>query len=129
MTDEQIFNKRIGQFLKEQPNSNASKLIREIVAEYPNYKSYFSIFDDLTFRLGMGFLNTAVLNESDKIIGYVPQFKFYPENLISEKDEITDLVSSAHPMTRKGSMTFLTKEVVYKLMRIKNLNELIKVKV
>lgn len=128
MTDEQIFNNQINQFLKEQPNSSASKLIRKILAEYPKYNSYFSIFDDLTHRVGIGFLNTPILNKANKIIGYVPQFKFYPENLILEKVAVIDLVSSEHPMTREGSMTFLAKEVIYKLMRIKNINELIKLK-
>lgn len=128
MTDEEIFNRRVEKFLKEQPNSNASALINRIITEYPNYKSYFSLFDDFTYRIGMGFLNTAVTNNTNKIIGYVPQFKFYPENLISEKCAVINLVSPNHPMTREGLMKLLSKEVVYKLMRVKNLAELLKLK-
>ena len=56
----------------------------------------------MTHTIGIGLFNTPLYNKSNKNIGYISQLQFYSENLISERVDIIDLVSSAYPITEEA---------------------------
>lgn len=119
MNEDQIFNKRIEQFLKEQPDSNASLLIKLLIDSYPQYQNYHTIFDDFCHKIGLGFC--AV--ESTKSNYYVPTFKYYPDNKLKEDPREEPLINRNLPISYQKTITFLAKEVVYRLMRVRNIEE------
>lgn len=75
MNEAEIFNKRIRTFLKEQPDSSASNLIKRIIESFGQSNNYHTIFDDFTYRIGLGFFNDEIVNKNYKTIGYIPCLK------------------------------------------------------
>ncbi len=126
MKVEYIFNKEIKSFFVEVPNSDATEVIRKIESTDPNYTSYYSLFDDFAFKLGIGFLAIPVENEkTGRLYGYYPAFNFYPDNIINEKPRCKTLVEPESPMTIRQVYSFLAKELLYRIMRVRNLDYII----
>lgn len=125
MTAEKAFNNRIDVFLNEDPKSSASLLVQKILNKYPHNNNYHTALDNFCLRIGLRFLNKEILNNKSKTIGYIPYFKYSPHNLLNEEPRIEELVEKDNPMSSKGANTFLAKELVYKLMRVKNIEELL----
>ncbi len=127
MNPESIFNNTIKKFLKEGEKGNNAQLINEVMRLNSNYKSlgYFAIFDDFCFRLGFGFFLQGIIDKNEKIIGYIPSFKYYPDNSLGE-DPREEPIKSETPISMEVGYKIMAKEVVYKLRRIIDLEELIR---
>lgn len=122
MTGEQAFENRIKRFLKEQPDSTASITIKKLESYYPNFRSYYSLFDEFSFRLGIGIIAKEVVgSKTNKTIGYVPCLKYYADNLLKEEPRVEPLVSGTTPLKLNHCYDYLAKELLYRIMRIQNL--------
>jgi len=121
MQKDKIFNKCIDLFLKEQPDSSASQFIKLIIDSHPQYRNYHTIFDDLCYKIGLGFYGV----ESIKKNYYIPVFKYYPDNILEEEPREEFLINKNYPISFKKVYTYLAKEIVYRLMRIKNINQIL----
>ncbi|WP_214161345.1 hypothetical protein [Litoribacter ruber] len=125
MTAEQSFDRRIKKFLHEQPNSDASKTILKIEKLYPGFKSYYALFDDFLYKLGLVMNAQIIVNKNYKTIGYIPSIKYYPENLLNEEPRIEKLISELSPLSLESSYEFLAKEILYRIMKVRDLNSII----
>lgn len=125
MTSEQAFSRRIKKFLSEQPESNASQTIRKIEILNPNFNTYYGLFDDFAFKLGLGIIAIEIVNKNYKTIGYIPSIKYYPDNLLNEEPRTDRLISEASPLRLNKSYEYMAKELLYRIMRVPNLEELI----
>lgn len=126
MTPEQSFNRRIKRFLTEQPQSTASTTIRQVVMLNPGHKNYYSLFDSFSFRLGIGIIAQGIINKNGKTIGYVPSIKYYPGNSLKEEPRVESLISETAPLSLSRCYEYLAKELLYRIMRVPDLNSLIK---
>ena len=126
MTVEQAFDKRIQKFLDEQPNSSASKTIRQIERSNPSFKSFYILFDDFTYKLGIEMIARDVVNErTGKILGYIPCIKYSSNKFLNEKPRVEPLIDSEFPLNLIDCYEYLAKELLYRIMRIQDLDELI----
>lgn len=126
MTSEQAFNQRIKKFLLEEPESTASKTIRRIEKFNPNFNSYYQLFDDFAFELGLGMIASEIVNKNYKTIGYIPSIKYYLDNPLNEEPRIDKLISESLPLSLNKCYEFLAKELLYRIMNISNLETVIK---
>ncbi len=126
MTTKQAFDKRIKRFLKEQPTSTASRIIRKIENQNPNHDSYYSLFDNFSFEIGLGIIAKEVVNrKTDKTIGYIPFLKYYSDNILNEKPRVVSLTSCSSPLSLNQCYDYLAKELLYRIIRIENLDTII----
>lgn len=125
MTAEQSFNKRIKRFLSEQPQSDASDIIRQVEKQNPDFTSHYELFDDFVFKLGLRILVQEIVSKNHKTIGYIPSIEYYPNNLLKEEPRVAKLVSKLSPLSLNKSYEYLAKELLYRLMRVSDFNALI----
>lgn len=123
MKSEQIFNRRIAKFLKEQPETSISHFIQRIMSSSSSSKNYYSAIKDLADKVGLKFFAEEVSRGR-----YLPYFKYDKDGL--SKRESTDsnkeyLLSEVSPMTFNDVITYLASEVIYKLRRVKNIEKII----
>jgi hypothetical protein len=121
---EKAFNRELDIFIKDYPNSSASRVLREIAASYPHYTSFYRMFDDLSARLGIGMLTVPVEVQRGKD-KFIPALSFQPGNLLGEKPGISHLVSDQCPMDLDQAYTKLAKETLYLLQRTNDIKGLI----
>lgn len=121
MTPEQAFSRRIKKFLSEQPESNASKTIRQMEQLNPHFTSYYGLFDELAYKLGIGMIAAEIVNRNYKTIGYIPSIKYYPDNLLDEEPRTKPLISESSPLSLNKCHEYLAKEVLYRIMRVPDL--------
>ena len=125
MTPEQSFNKRINRFLIEQPESNASKTIRQIELLNPGFKSYYGLFDDFAFKLGVSINADEIGNKNHKTIGYIPSITYHSNNLLKEEPRDHRLISEVSPLSLNKCFDYLAKELLYRIMRVPDLDKVI----
>ena len=120
MIHEESFNNGVIQFLNDDPNSDYSKLLKNIQKIYPQKKSFYSLLDSLVYELGFDFLTIPieVHKGADK---YIPCFRYYKRNELGEQERIQKLIDDDSAMSIKEVYSFLGKETVYRLMRIPDL--------
>lgn len=125
MKTETVFNKRIQEFLDEGSEGNNAQLINSIINLKPNYKnlSYYTVLDDFCLKLGLGFFEQKIIDNKDKVLGYVPSFKYYNNNLLREFPR-EEPINSNTPIPLSNAFKTMAKEVVYRLRRVSNLREL-----
>lgn len=110
------FNKQINELLCENPQSSASKLIRSIMESSKIDGDFYTVFDDLSGRVGIGYLAHPVLDKNYKVVGYKPRLKYYPNNLLEIEPYTEELISNY--LTFSRCYAYLAKEFVYRLMKI-----------
>ena len=126
MIDNKVFNQKISE-IESLKGSNASKTIINIKKFNVYNLDFCNFFDDFCFGIGLGFENIAVYAEkTDKLLGYIPRLKFYPENIFQETETYIDLTNSV--LDIKSSSKLLAKETLYKIMRGENFENYIKEK-
>lgn len=123
MKSEQIFNRRIAKFLREQPDASSTHFIQKVMSNATSPKDYYSTIKDLADKVGLKFFAEEVSRGR-----YLPYFKYDKKGLL--KGEITDsdkeyIISDVPPMTFNNVITYLASEVVYKLKDVKNIEEII----
>lgn len=116
------FNRKIDEFLKNQPNSSSSETIRLIKRYYPNHKNYYSLFDNLAFRLGFEFSLEEVLNpQTNKVKGYIPYMIYFKDNFFKKEPGRENLVRNNSILTRAKSYELLAKETLYRFQSVSDL--------
>lgn len=80
MNAARAFNKKIKKFLKEQPDSIPSNIIRKVISVYPEGKCYYEIFDDFSYYMGINLSYQPLLNRNNNIKGYIPLLKYHDDN-------------------------------------------------
>jgi hypothetical protein len=125
LSPEDAFNKRIKMILKEQ--SGSSKVIEKISRAFPDQKSYYSLFDDIGYKLGIGIVAQSVYKgESDRLLGYIPHLKYYPENPLGERPRDFALNGDTdRPLKLNEAYSLMAKELIYRIAGIPNLDELL----
>lgn len=127
MTAEKAFNGKINQFLIEQPKSLASETINKIKRFYTNKSSYYSMFDDIVFKLGIEIIPQEVVDDkTEATLGYIPIIQYNRENKLKEQPHNELLISQNSPMPLFDCYEYLAKKLLYRIMKISNLDELIK---
>ncbi|TPN87400.1 hypothetical protein [Aquimarina algicola] len=122
---EQAFNSRIKKFLREQPESNASKKILEIEKFDPQFQSYYQLFDELTYELGLRIVALERPSKTGKTIRYIPSIKYFPDNLLNEEPRVDKLINEVSPLSLSKCYKHLAKELIYIIMKVSNLEEII----
>lgn len=125
MNYQKAFNNKVLDILKKSPNSSASELIKKIENRYSGNKDYYSTFDSFGFKVGLGMIATLLVDQSNKELGYLAEFKYYPNNLFSEKPRVETLTSSSTPMSLNECYSYLAKEFIYRLIRTTNIDDII----
>lgn len=126
MTPEKSFNREINHILQEQPDSTAACTIRKVEQSKPNFKNHYALFDEFAFELGLGIVAHPVFNaKTDKLLGYIPIIKYYPNNKMGETPKEDNLDTYTTYKELNDCYAFLAKELLYRIMRITNLDELI----
>lgn len=118
------FNKEIKHYLTNDLDTSYSNTIKLICKLYPNTNNYHTIFDSFTFRMGMGMLAIPVY-KGEKNIGYLPKLKYYPNNLFKKEPGVEDLINNVSPVRLNQAYTCLAKESLYRIARVKELEEII----
>lgn len=119
------FNQKIRLYLTDDINDAYSNTVKLIMTLYPGTNDYYTVFDSFTFRLGMAMLTIPVIDEHDKIIGYRPKIKYYPNNLFNKEAGTEDLIDSISPVSFDNAYACLAKESLYRITSIKGLAEII----
>lgn len=118
MTSSQAFNRKIKTILTEHPESGATRTIRKIENLNPNCISYYRLFDDFGFKLGIGMITNGIVDRHYEVIGYIPSIKYYPHNVLGEEPRTYELFSDASPMSLNKCYEHLAKAIVYRIMSI-----------
>ncbi|QLE02722.1 hypothetical protein HX109_14555 [Galbibacter sp. BG1] len=106
-------------------NSNVSSFIKKIQNSASKTNSLFIIFDDFAFKLGIGIIADAVHDKNFKCKGFIPCFKYYPDNLLDEEPRTINLLSYTNPLNLNDCYAYLAEELVYRGVGIKNLDDII----
>ncbi|MEQ9187728.1 MAG: hypothetical protein RLP15_08330 [Cryomorphaceae bacterium] len=122
MTTEEAFNRKISRFLRDEPESSASHTIRKILDNVPYSGSYMFKIEEFAYSLGLGF-HLREIEISKGKTRFIPCFKYYPENVLNETPRTEDLIGQFMPMTKIDAYSFVAKELVYRLMRVENLDQ------
>jgi hypothetical protein len=122
MIDEQVFNTKISE-LENLKGSNVSQTIELIRKTNKHSSNYYLILDAFVTKLGLGFVNSVMIDKNDKIIGYIPQLTFHPRNVFNEIEPVKEFSYVA--MDVKSSSKLLAKEVIYQIMRFDDLENFI----
>jgi hypothetical protein len=104
--------------LKSKTNNTIINLLDEYKIKN-NIETYDSALDNFAFKFGVGMLHVPILNEKDKLVGYSPKIKYYPDNAFS-KEAVDEKIYSNDIQTIEESEKLLTKYVIYKLMELRN---------
>ena len=87
------------------------------------------MFDSFSFSLGLGILAVEIVGgRNDKTLGYLPYIKYYPGNKLGEEPRQHQLISTASLLKLNQCYSYLAKELLYRLMRVDNIEELIEKK-
>lgn len=118
------FKKAFSEILINNPNSDSSELIKKIRNKYPNNKDLYSILDSISHKAGIGILAIPVVDTNDRDLGYQPHIKYYPNNLLSETPR-TEILAGGNFMPLQKCYEFLAKELIYRLIRVKNIHSIV----
>ena len=99
-------------------------MIKKIEQKYTNSKDYYSILDSIAFKAGIGILSIPVLDNNNKDLGFQPHIKYYPDNLLLEIPR-TESLAHGNFMPLDKCYEFLAKELLYRLIRIENIDEIL----
>lgn len=123
MIDNKVFNKKITE-LENLENSNVSKTIKLIKSTSKYNFDFCDLLDCFASELGLGFTNTPRYHyKNDKLLGYIPNFKFFPNNVFNEVEEYKELTTEL--LDLKTSSNLLAKETIYQIMRFSSLENFI----
>ena len=126
MIDNKTFNQKISE-IENLNNSDASKAIKFIKKFNFQNSDFCDFFDNFCYKIGIGFENLPLYKEeTDKLIGYIPRLKYYPENIFNETEDYVDL--SNETLDIKTSSKLLAKETLYRMMRVNNFEQLVEEK-
>lgn len=127
LSSEDAFNKQIAKMLKEQPLGSAL-VVKKIAEKFPGHKSYYALLDDVAYsKLRIGFGTSPVFKgDTDRHLGYIPWLKYYPDNPLGENPRDYQLdYDFEKPLDLGKSYARIAKELVYRIARIPNLEELL----
>ena len=116
-TPSEIFKKKKKKILNDQPNSSTAEFIKRIQASR-SYSTYYSLFDDLSFRIGLTILAIPIIDNDNRTISYQPVMKYYPHNKLNEEPRNQKL--SDNNLNYDNCHSLLAKELIYRIQRIPN---------
>lgn len=125
MTPEQAFNRRIKKFLSENPESTASKKIKILEKFNPKFQSYYELFDSLLLELGISMIIDEKVTKKSRTIGYIPSLEYHTGNMLKEKSGVVQLINENSPLSLNKCYDNLAKNLLYRLMKVPNLEQLI----
>ena len=128
MTIYHSFDKRIERFLREQPGSNSSRVIKKLKMHYPECDTYFDIYDTFFSKLGVSFGSFPIfVGKSENVNSYIPVINYSEGNLLNEKSRKEKLYDVNSIITLNKCYEYLAKALTYKIVKIENLEELINI--
>lgn len=111
-------NQEILELIELNPNSGIIKVLKEWKIQR-QLKDYHTTLELIASKLGLSLLMELKNN------GWIPYFDYKPKNLIGEREGRFALTESSFKSIEK-CQKYLTKETIYKLMRIYNIEEILK---
>lgn len=125
MHPEENFDQEIAELLKEHPKSPTSDVIIAVTALYDPSSSYFLMFKDTAYRLGIEISIEKRTDKKNKKQGFVPVMKYTALNKIDEEPREEEL--SKRPLSTAKAYSILADKVVKRFMEIEDLEEKIEV--
>lgn len=105
MIAQKAFNNKIKKMISELPNSGFIEYIEKLKVN--SSKSYYEIFDNLSYKYGFDFNADEIANpKTNKIVGYLPYLVYYAHNSSENK-----LVLEDSPLSLKLCYELLAKKV------------------
>ncbi|PTN09035.1 hypothetical protein [Mangrovibacterium marinum] len=119
-------DKEILRLKKALPNESILKILDRYKKEY-GFNDYYGALDSLLYRLGMSFGHEPIddLN-TNRQLGFIPYIIYSQENYLNEPGGRQNLQADISPFKKlEDSKAYSTKEVIYRLRQISNLEEIL----
>ena len=119
-------HKEIIELKKAFPNEKVLHILERYKKEY-GFADYYGALDSMVYKLGISWGHQPIDDaKTNKQIGYIPVIIYSQENALNEMPGKHNLAADISPYKKlDDSKRFATKEVIYKLMHIKNIEHLI----
>ncbi len=117
-------DKEIIELKKAIPNEKVLQVLERYKKEY-GFADYYGALDSMAYKLGISWGNELIAdNTTNKDAGYIPFVNYSAENALYEPPGKRDLISGPYKKLA-DSKRFATKEIIYRLMRIENIEKLV----
>lgn len=88
--------------------------------------SYYAVFDNFSFKIGLSIVTSHVSDEkTGDSMGFIPYIRYLPNNLLEEEPRDQNLIGHSSPLNLSDCYSLLAKELLYVIMRIKDLENVI----
>lgn len=122
---EKIFNNKLNQYKKQNPNATVTHLLLYILEYSETPSNNFITIKNLADRVGLGF---GIKESKDRRSKFIPYLEYKGDGLLKKhinNSNVEDLVCESTPMTYKGAVELLAKEVLYKLSEVEGIKDIV----
>ena len=118
------FNKAVKRSFGQNFDNKTMNAIEKYKLKF-RYNNYYETLESLGFSVGIEFMvQTVIREESDEVIGYIPSLKFHDNNPVTGKFEVVEF---GQYNSINKAYEYIVKEQLYRLMRINNIEEILKI--
>lgn len=120
-----IFNNKLNQYKIQSPNATVTHLLLYILKYSDTPSNNFITIKKLADRVGFGF---DIRPSRDKKSKFIPYLEYKEDGLLKKhinNSNIDDLTCESAPMSYKGAIEHLAKEVLYKLSEVEGIKDIV----